>query len=87
MPFFLQCKALLSCAKYESLASKLTTLPLKFVFRMREIEEEDAITVAKLEAGFRCKWAWSWLKLDSKSNVKGEECVPTVTVSASAAKR
>src|SRR4029434_11194386 len=32
--------------------NKLTTLPLQFVFRMREFYEEDAITVAQLEAGW-----------------------------------
>ena len=65
----------MSCPKYESLASKLTTLALQFAFRMRDFDEEDAITVAQLEAGVRCKWSWSWLKLDSKSNVKGVEYV------------
>ncbi len=38
---------------------------------MREFEEEDALTVAQLEAGVRCKWRWSWLKLESKCDVKG----------------
>ena len=71
----MQCKARFICSKYESLASKFTTLPLQFVFRMRDFEEEDAITVAQLEAGVRCKWSWSWLKLDSKSNVKEVEYV------------
>ncbi len=44
---------------------------------MREFEEEDALTVAKLEAGVRCKWSWSWLKLESKCDVKGKEYVFT----------
>jgi len=39
---------------------------------MREFEEEDALTVAQLEAGVRCKWHWSWLKLDSRNEVRGK---------------
>ncbi len=42
---------------------------------MRELEEEDALTVAQLKAGVRCKWSWSWLKLESKCDVKGKEYV------------
>ncbi len=42
---------------------------------MSEFEEEDALTVAQLEDGVRCKWSWSWLKLESKCVVKGKECV------------
>ncbi len=42
---------------------------------MREFEEEEALTVAQLEAGVRCKWCWFWLKLESQCNVKGKEYV------------
>ncbi len=41
---------------------------------MRTFEEEDALIVAQLEAGVRCKWSWSWLNLESKCDVKGKEC-------------
>ncbi len=34
-----------------------------------------SLTVAQLEAGVRCKWSWSWLKLESKCDVKGEDYV------------
>ncbi len=36
--------------------------------------------MAQLEAGVRCKWSWSCLKLESKCDMKGKECVSTVTV-------
>lgn len=39
--------------------------------RMRELKEEDAIHVAQLVAGIRCRWSWAWLKLEAKTNVKG----------------
>ncbi len=42
---------------------------------MRTFEEEDALIVAQLEAGVRCKWSWSWLNLESKCDVKGKEYV------------
>ena len=42
---------------------------------MRNFEEDDAITVSPVESGVKCKWSWSWLRLDSKSNVKREEHV------------
>ncbi len=42
---------------------------------MREFEKADALTVAQLEAGVRCKWRWSWLKLESKYDVKEMEYV------------
>lgn len=35
-------------------------------------EEEDAL-VKQLDAGLKCSWNWSWLKLEGKVLVKGQE--------------
>jgi len=38
---------------------------------MKELKEEDAMYVAQLDAGLRCKWSWAWLKVEVKTEVKG----------------
>ncbi len=42
---------------------------------MRELDDEDALTVAQLEVGVSCKWSWSWLKLELKCDMKEKEYV------------
>ena len=43
----------------------------QFFSRMRELKEEDAIYVAQLDSGLRCRWSWAWLKIEVKTEVKG----------------
>ena len=42
---------------------------------MRELLEEDALRVARLETGIRCEWSWAWLKLETKMDFKGKSGV------------
>lgn len=39
---------------------------------MRVFGEKDAVIVKQLEAGIRCSWNWSWLKLESRVTGKGQ---------------
>ena len=38
--------------------------------RMRDLGQQDALTVKQLDAGLKCPWNWAWLKLDFQ--VKGD---------------
>lgn len=38
---------------------------------MRELKEEDTMYVAHLDSGLRCRWSWTWLKVEAKAEVKG----------------
>ena len=40
---------------------------------MSVLGEKDAVVVKQLDAGIKCSWNWSWLKLESKVTVKGQE--------------
>ena len=38
---------------------------------MRELKNEDSLYIAQLDSSGRCKWSWSWLKVEVKQEVKG----------------
>ncbi|XP_034534682.1 uncharacterized protein LOC117809115 [Notolabrus celidotus] len=40
---------------------------------MSVLGEKDAVAVKQLDAGIQCSWNWSWLKLEVKVTVKGQE--------------
>ena len=40
---------------------------------MSVLGEKDAVVVKQLDAGIKCSWNWSWLKLEGKVTVKGQE--------------
>ncbi|XP_034144344.1 uncharacterized protein LOC109616948 isoform X1 [Esox lucius] len=40
---------------------------------MSVLGEKDAAIVKQLDAGLKCSWNWSWLKLEGKVSVKGQE--------------
>lgn len=40
---------------------------------MSVLGEEDAGSVKQIDAGVKCSWKWSWLKLEGKITVKGQE--------------
>ncbi|KAL1276270.1 hypothetical protein QQF64_035893 [Cirrhinus molitorella] len=40
---------------------------------MSVLGENDAALVKQLDAGLKCSWNWSWLKLEGKVSVKGQE--------------
>ena len=40
---------------------------------MRVLGEKNAVVAKQLDAGIKCSWNWSWLKLESKVTVKGRE--------------
>lgn len=40
---------------------------------MSVLGEKDAAIVKQLDAGLKCRWNWSWLKLEGKVSIKGQE--------------
>lgn len=40
---------------------------------MSVLGEKDAALIKQLDAGLKCSWNWSWLKLEGKVSVKGQE--------------
>ena len=40
---------------------------------MNDLEEKVALVVKQVDAGIKCSWNWSLLKLDTKIEVKGAE--------------
>lgn len=40
---------------------------------MSVLEERDAALVKQLDAGLKCSWNWSWLRVEGKVSIKGQE--------------
>lgn len=40
---------------------------------MSVLGEKDAALIKQLDAGLKCSWNWSWLKLEGKVSVKGQK--------------
>lgn len=46
---------------------------MHYFCRISVLGEKDAALIKQLDAGLKCSWNWSWLKLEGKVSVKGQE--------------